>query len=128
TPVPPIADKRPRPFTVHGVTVTDDYAWLKDENWQQVLRDPAVLAADIRKHLEAENAYCEAVLATTQELQKQLVSEMRARIKEDDSTVPSPDGPFEYLTRYRDGGQHELIGRVPRNGTDAHIILDGDAL
>src|SRR5260221_10829617 len=68
------------------------------------------------------------MLAGTQDLQKQLVAEMRARIKEDDSTVPSPDGPFEYLTRYREGGQHELIGRVPRNGTEAHIILDGDAL
>ena len=93
-----------------------------------MLRDPSVLTPDIRSHLEAENAYCEATLAATQDLQKQLVAEMRARIKEDDSTVPSPDGPFEYLTKYRDGGQHELIGRVPRNGTEAHIILDGDAL
>jgi oligopeptidase B len=125
---PPIAEKRPRRYTVHGVTLVDDYAWLKDENWQQVLRDPSVLAADIRSHLEAENAYCEAVLAGTQDLQKQLVGEMRARIKEDDSTVPSPDGPFEYLTKYREGGQHELIGRQTRGGVEAHIILDGDAL
>jgi len=127
-PIPPIAEKRPRTFSVHGVSLTDDYTWLKDENWQQVLRDPKVLAADIRKHLEAENAYSEAVLADTQSLQKQLVAEMRARIKEDDSTVPSPDGPFAYLTRYREGGQHELIGRTPRDGGDAQIILDGDAL
>jgi oligopeptidase B len=125
---PPIAQKRLRTYTVHGVTLTDDYAWLKDENWQQVLRDPSVLAPDIRRHLEAENAYCEAVLAGTRDLQKQLVSEMRARIKEDDSTVPSPDGSFEYLTRYREGGQHELIGRQARGGGEPHIILDGDAL
>jgi oligopeptidase B len=125
---PPFAEKRPRQYTVHGVSLTDDYAWLKDESWQQVLRNPSVLAPDIRSHLEAENAYCEAVLASTRDLQKQLVSEMRGRIKEDDSTVPSPDGPFEYLTRYREGGQHELIGRQPRGGAEAHIILDGDAL
>src|SRR5579872_1741726 len=100
---PPFAEKRPRQYTVHGVSLTDDYAWLKDESWQQVLRNPSVLAPDIRSHLEAENAYCEAVLASTRDLQKQLVSEMRGRIKEDDSTVPSPDGPFEYLTRYREG-------------------------
>ena len=128
TATPPTAEKRPRTFSVHGVALTDDYAWLKDENWQQVLRDPSVLAADIRRHLEAENAYSEAALAGTQSLQKQLVNEMRARIKEDNSTVPSPDGPFEYLTKYREGGQHELIGRQVREGSEVHIILDGDAL
>ncbi len=125
---PPTAEKRPRTYTVHGVRLTDDYAWLKDDNWQQVLRDPSVLAPDIRSHLEAENAYCGAVLGKTNDLQKQIVAEMRARIKEDDSTVPSPDGPFEYLTRYREGGQHELIGRQARGEAEAHIILDGDAL
>jgi oligopeptidase B len=125
---PPVAEKRARVTTVHGATLVDDYAWLKDENWQQVLRDPSVLAPDIRRHLEAENAYTDAILGSTTDLQKQLVAEMRARIKEDDSTVPSPDGPFAYLTRYREGGQHELIGRTPRGGSDPHIILDGDAL
>ncbi len=125
---PPVAEKRPRRYTVHGVTLVDDYSWLKDDNWQQVLLEPTLLAPDIRRHLEAENAYTEAVLATTNDLQRQLVAEMRARIKEDDSTVPAPDGPFEYLTRYREGGQHELIGRQPRGETEAHILLDGDAL
>ena len=63
-----------------------------------------------------------------QALQKTLVAEMRGRIKEDDSGVPEPDGPFAYLWKYRQGGQHELIGRTPRDGGDARIILDGDAL
>ena len=53
---------------------------------------------------------------------------MRGRIKEDDSGVPQPDGPFAYLWKYREGGQHELIGRTPRDGGEAQIILDGDAL
>ncbi len=52
----PIAPRRPHSFTRHGVTVTDDYAWLKDENWQEVLRDPSILKPDIRSYLEAENA------------------------------------------------------------------------
>ena len=53
---------------------------------------------------------------------------MRGRIKEDDSGVPEPDGPFAYLWKYREGGQHELIGRTPRDGGDVQILLDGDAL
>ncbi|MDI1286888.1 MAG: S9 family peptidase [Reyranella sp.] len=125
---PPIAARRPAPRTLHGITVADDYAWLKDEKWQQVLRDPSLLDPDIRAYLEAENAYAEELLAPTEALQKTLVAEMRGRIKEDDSGVPTPDGPFAYVWKFRDGGQHQLIGRTPRTGGDVQIVLDGDAL
>ena len=127
TPVPaPIAARRPHQFSVHGVTVTDDYAWLKDDKWQEVLRDPSVLDPDIRAYLEAENDYTESLLGGTAALQKQIVTEMRGRIKEDDSSVPSPDGPFAYFHKFRDGGQHELIVRSPRGGGETQIIIDGD--
>nr|WP_249785674.1 MULTISPECIES: S9 family peptidase [unclassified Bradyrhizobium] len=125
---PPVAPRRLHSFTRHGITVTDDYAWLKDANWQEVLRDPAVLDPDIRKYLDEENAYTESLLGHTSGLQKTLVREMRGRIKEDDSSVPSPDGPFAYFRRFREGGQHELFGRMPRDGGDGQIVLDGDAL
>ncbi len=125
---PPIAPRRPSRCTLHGITVTDDYAWLKDEKWQEVLRDPSLLDPDIRAYLESENAYAKALLAPTQALQKTLVAEMRGRIKEDDSGVPTADGPFAYLWKFRDGGQHQLIGRTPRGGGDVQIVLDGDAL
>ncbi|HEU4805314.1 MAG TPA: S9 family peptidase, partial [Nitrobacter sp.] len=128
TPTPPKAERRPQSYTHHGIALTDDYAWLKDANWQQVLREPSLLASDIRAYLEAENAYSNALLAETEPLQKQLVAEMRGRIKEDDSTVPSPDGPFAYFTKYREGGQHRIIGRQPRDGGDTRFLIDGDAL
>jgi oligopeptidase B len=125
---PPVAPRRPHSFTTHGITITDDYAWLKDANWQEVLRDPMVLDPDIRNHLEAENGYTEALLGHTAGLQRTLVAEMRGRIKEDDSGVPAPDGPFAYMSKFREGGQHELFGRMPRDGGDVEILLDGDAL
>jgi oligopeptidase B len=124
----PVAPRRPHSFTTHGITVVDDYAWLKDENWQEVLRDPSVLNADIRGYLEAENAYTESLLGHTAGLQKTLVAEMRGRIKEDDSSVPAPDGPYAYMRKFREGGQHEMFGRSPRDGGKAEIILDGDQL
>ncbi|MBN9594268.1 MAG: S9 family peptidase [Afipia sp.] len=131
--LPPVAPRRPHSFTRHGITVTDDYAWLKDENWQEVLRDPSVLKPDIRAYLEAENAYADTVLGHTEPLQKKLVAEMRGRIKEDDSSVPAPDGPFAYFHKYNEGGQHEQIGRVPRQDLDnttgkARFLIDGDEL
>ncbi len=125
---PPVAPRRPFRRTLHGVALQDDYAWLKDANWQQVLRNPALLDADIRSYLEAENRYTASILAPTEALQKTLVAEMRGRIKEDDASVPQPDGPFAYLWKYRDGGQHELIGRTPHAGGEPEILLDGDAL
>ena len=128
-PIPPVAEKRPRRRTMHGIELVDDYAWLKDANWQQVLREPGLLDHEIRAHLEAENHYAEAVLAPTQALQKTLVAEMRGRIKEDDQSVPQSDGPFAYLSRYRQGGQHPLIGRLSRDAVgEAAIVLDGDRL
>jgi oligopeptidase B len=125
---PPAAPKRPAPFTRHGITVVDDYAWLKDAKWQEVLRDPSVLDPDIRAYLDAENAFTEELLGPTAALQKTLVAEMRGRIKEDDSGVPMPDGPYAYTWKYQQGGQHEHVGRLPRDGGEFHTILDGDAL
>ncbi len=125
---PPIAPRRPSQRILHGVTVTDEYAWLKDEKWQEVLRDPSLLDTDIRAYVEAENAYAEDRLGPTKELQKALVAEMRGRIKEDDTGVPTPDGPFAYLWKFREGGQHQQIGRTPRDGGEMQTILDGDAL
>src|ERR1700682_2614016 len=124
----PVAPRRPHSFTRHGITVVDDYAWLKDPDWQEVLRDPPVLKADIRNYLEAENDYTESLLGHTAPLQKTLVAEMRGRIKEDDSSVPAPDGPYAYMRKFREGGQHEMFGRMPRGGGEIEIVLDGDAL
>jgi oligopeptidase B len=125
---PPVAPCRAYSFATHGVTVSDDYAWLKDANWQEVLRDPSILNPDIRHYIETENTYTESLLGHTAPLQKKLVAEMRGRIKEDDSSVPSPDGPYAYFRKFREGGQHELFGRMPREGGESRIVLDGDEL
>ena len=127
-PAPPVAPPRPQRRVVHGVELVDDYAWLRAENWQEVLRDPAALPADIATHLRAENAYGEAMLAPTRDLQSRLLKELRGRIKEDDTQVPWADGPFDYYARYREGGQHQIICRRPRDAEAEQILLDGDAL
>src|SRR5205809_1021645 len=43
-PLPPVAPRRPSQRTLHGVMVADDYAWLKDANWQEVLRNGDAMA------------------------------------------------------------------------------------
>ena len=77
-PSPPVAPRRPSTRTLHGMTVVDDYAWLKDAKWQEVLRNPALLDPDIRTYLEAENGYTETFLGPLKALHTTRVAEMRA--------------------------------------------------
>ncbi|MDB5447236.1 MAG: Oligopeptidase [Phenylobacterium sp.] len=128
-PVQPVANKLPKRIEQLGRVRVDEYAWMKDDNWQQVLRDPKALRADVREHLEAENAYTKAMLADTEPLQAELFAEMKGRIKEDDASVPAPDGPWDYFARYELGAEHPVHARRPR-GSDAgeQVLLDEDAL
>ena len=123
---PPEIEKRPVEITQHGVTRVDNYAWLRDEGWQDVLRDPSRLDADIRAALEEENAYYEAATADLDALRKTLFAEMRGRIKEDDSGVPMKDGAWAYWTRYREGGEYPVFVRAPAGGGEETILFDGD--
>jgi len=121
----PQAAKRPVSHTHHGITKTDAYAWLRDENWREVMRDPAVLAPDIRAYLEAENAYAEAALAPTKELQERIYGEIRGRLKEDDSSVPEQDGPYAYFSRYQPGAEQPQICRESADG-GVEVMLDAE--
>ena len=133
---PPIAAKRPTELTRHGNTRTDDYAWLRDPDWRRVMREPAALDGEIRAYLEAENAYAQEVLAPVEDLRLALVAEMKARIKQDDSSVPSADGDYAYYRRYAVGGQHPVFcrraivpgaaGTAGTAGAAEEVLLDGD--
>ena len=127
-PAPPVAERRPQLSLHHKHERNDEYAWLRADNWQQVMRDPSVLAEDIRAYLLAENAYTEAAMRSTSALQDTLFQEMKGRIKEDDSTVPSPDGDWAYFRSFVTGGQHPLFCREPRSGGPAQVLLDGNKL
>ncbi|MEM7613073.1 MAG: S9 family peptidase, partial [Pseudomonadota bacterium] len=87
----PVAERRPLEIEQHGIKRIDNYAWLRDENWQEVLRDPSELDSDIREYLNAENTYYAAATDDLAELRETLFQEMRSRIKEDDSSVPAAD-------------------------------------
>jgi oligopeptidase B len=53
---------------------------------------------------------------------------MKARIKEDDTSVPAPDGPFEYQVGYVTGGQYPRLLRRERGAADGReaVLLDGN--
>lgn len=119
---PPVAAKKPQSATHHGITITDDYAWLRDPGYPEVT-DPAVLA-----QLEAENAWFEAQMAPHQPLIDRLFTEMRGRIKEADRSVPQKDGDWLYWIEYEDGAEYKKWWRRPVAGGPDELILDEVAL
>ncbi|HTN41954.1 MAG TPA: S9 family peptidase [Asticcacaulis sp.] len=122
-PAAPVPAKQPFAIEQLGHTRIDDYHWMKDDNWQAVLRDPGVIRADIKAALVAENAYSAAMLADTRALQDEIFAEMKGRIKEDDSSVPSPDGDWEYYSRFEKGAQHPIVARRPRTTDDFQSVI-----
>lgn len=114
----PVATRKPHSYTHHGVTVQDDYAWLRDPGYPEV-KDPEILA-----HLEAENAWFEARMAPHQPLIERLFTEMRARIKEADRSVPQKDGDFLYWIEFEEGAEYKKWWRRPVAGGPDELILD----
>ncbi|KAB0680061.1 S9 family peptidase [Aureimonas leprariae] len=122
----PEAERRPLELETHGIRRTDDYAWLRAPNWQEVFKDPRVLDPAIRSHLDAENAYQAAILEPLGSLREALIAEMRGRIKEDDSSVPASDGEWSYGVSYRQGAEYPRFVRYPRHGGEPTVMLDGE--
>jgi oligopeptidase B len=119
---PPVAEKRPHQFTAHGVTISDDYHWLRDQGY------PVIDDKDILDHLKAENAWYEAQMGPRADLVETIFQEMKGRIKEDDSTVPQKDGDYIYWSKFDEGQQYRKHYRKPVKGGADQLILDENEL
>ncbi len=119
---PPVAEKREHTFTHHGITLSDPYHWLKDQSY------PTIDDEDVLDYVKAENAWFEHRMAGQKDLTEELFEEMKARIKEDDSTVPQKDGDWIYWSAFEDGAQYRKHYRKPAAGGDDVLILDENKL
>ena len=120
-PPPPIAARKPHQATYHGVTIEDDWAWLRDPGY------PEVTDTEVLDYLKAENAYYEAAMVPHAELVESLFQEMKGRIKEDDSSPPLKDGDWLYWSAFKQGTQYRLWYRKPLAGGDDTLIYDENA-
>ncbi|HEY9126891.1 MAG TPA: S9 family peptidase [Acidobacteriaceae bacterium] len=121
-PAAPVARKEPKETHLHGVTLTDDYAWLRNKESEEVIA-----------YLNAENAYADAYMAPLAGLREELYNEMLSHIKQTDVSVPFRDGQWWYSSRTEEGLQYAIHIRH-RDNNDApdlaneQIILDGNEL
>jgi oligopeptidase B len=118
----PVARRVAHSFTRHGITIEDPYAWLRDPGY------PDVKDADVLAYLTAENAYFEAAMKPHRGLVDTILTEMKGRIKDDDSSVPQKDGDFVYWYAYDAGGEYpKWYRRKFTSGAD-EVIIDEPAL
>lgn len=112
------ARKIPHKLEIHGDVRVDDYFWMRERDTPPVL-----------EFLRQENERTKQALAPVAGLEKTLYSEMRARIKEDDSSVPQFVDGYYYYTRFQTGQEYALHCR--RKGSmeaPEEIILDENEL
>ncbi len=115
---PPMTEKKSKTTKIHDYTTIDNYFWLREKSNPEVI-----------KHLEAENAYTEAVMKPTAALQDKLYKEMVGHIKETDVTVPYRWGNYFYYSRTEQGKQYPINCRK-KGSLDApeEVVLDQNAM
>lgn len=120
---PPVAAIKPFQRTIHGDTVTDNYYWMID----YFKKGPD--STKVVDYLKAENAYLDTMMSGTKQFQEQLFTEMKARIKEKDESVPYFKNGYFYYTRTEAGSQYYKYCRK-KGSLDAkeEILLDVDEM
>lgn len=115
---PPAPKKVPVHRTFHGDTFTDPYEWMRDKEDQEVL-----------DYLHAQNAYTEAILRPTEQLQKDIVSEIKSRTKETDTSVPYAKDGWWYFARTYEGKAYSSYHRVAsETRPNPDHVTDGEQL
>jgi oligopeptidase B len=123
TATPPTAEKKEHWRTIHGDSVLDNYYWMYD----YFGKGPD--STKVVDYLKAENTYLETVTSATKPLQESLFTEMKARIKEKDESVPVFKNGYFYYRRTEDGKQYYKYCRKKGSLTaKEEILLDVDQL
>ena len=115
---PPATEKKPKVTEINGDKLVDNYFWLREKT------NSAVIA-----HLEAENAYTDAMMKPTAALQDKLYNEILSHIKQTDVNVPYKLGDYFYYSRTEEGKQYPIFCRK-KSSLEAkeEIIIDQNEL
>ena len=122
---PPVAKKVPHTYTHHGITIEDPYDWLYDKSY------PTVDDEDVLDYVKAENAYFDANMKPLDAQTEALFEEMKARIKEDDNSVPQRRGKYMYWSAISEGEQYSKYYRKPVDApadAEPELLLDQNVM
>ena len=108
--------KETNSIKIHNEDLPDNYAWIKQKNWQEVLKNPTKLNDEVANYLTEENTFVKERLKEKEQLETEIFQELKGRIKDKDSSVPLKDGAYYYFSEYEGGSEYPSFKRT--NSTD----------
>ena len=122
----PYLKKKPELKSYHNVTWEDNYSWIHQKNILEVLRDKTKLDPEVKNYLDQENSYADYHLKDTENLQKKLFDEIKARVKLDDESLPYKDHTYEYWSKTTAIGNYSIKLRKKIDTDLVEEIWNGD--
>lgn len=116
--------KEKKVINIHDSELVDDYAWIKQKDWQVVLKDPSKLNSEVLNYIEEENLHKDHQLKDLEPLKIKLFNELKSRIKDKDSSVPLKDGDYSYYSQYSENAEYPQFIRINNNTQNEEVVLD----
>ena len=109
---------------IHNEELIDNYSWIKQKNWKEVILDPNKLNTPVKKYLDEENLFKEEQLKDIKDIEKKLFEELKSKIKNEDNSVPKKDGDYFYAYKYNKNSEYPIYYRKNVKNNFEEIILD----
>jgi oligopeptidase B len=109
---------------IHNEELIDNYSWIKQKDWKEVILNPSKLNAQVKKYLDEENFFKENQLKDINDVEKKLFEELKSKIKNEDNSVPKKDGNYFYGYKYNKNSEYPIYYRKNITNSSEEIILD----
>ncbi len=109
---------------IHNEELIDNYSWIKQKDWKEVILNPNKLNVQVKKYLDEENFFKENQLKDIKDIEKKLFEELKSKIKNEDNSVPKKDGDYFYGYKYNKNSEYPIYYRKNITKNSEEIILD----
>lgn len=109
---------------IHNEELIDNYSWIKQKDWKEVILNPNKLNSQVKKYLDEENLFKENQLKDIKDIEKKLFEELKSKIKNEDNSVPKKDGDYFYGYKYNKNSEYPIYYRKNIIKNSEEIILD----
>ena len=109
---------------IHNEELIDNYSWVKQKDWKEVILDPNKLNTQVKKYLDEENLFKETQLKDIKDLEKKIFEELKSKIKNEDNSVPKKDGDYFYAYKYNKNSEYPIYYRKNIINNSEETILD----
>ena len=125
----PMAEKSPKELEIHGDTRIDNYYWMKLSDEQKNAKEYDAHTQKVVDYLEAENKYTSSMMSHLENYQDKLFEEIKARIKQTDTSVPYFKNGYFYITKYEEGKEYPIYTRKKDSlESDEELMIDVNVL